>query len=137
MTYAVLRVVAETRAEWRLDRKIAATRGAEVIHGKEYSVVTQTLQIVREKRTGRMGIALERGAESDPTTVAGELVLKPRWIKVQFVRKSDGKAGRVEWRSFEKFDTVGAVDVDFLTHRAGLFRSELFIRYPRNLARIG
>jgi len=132
MTYAVLRVVSEWRAESRLKSKIAVTRRTEVIDGKEYSVVTKTLPIVREKRTGQMGIALERGAESDPITINGELALVPRWIKVQFVRKSDGKAGRVEWRSYGKFETVRTTDIDFLTHRANLFRTESFIRYPVN-----
>ena len=134
MTYAFLRVAADMRAESRLNRKIAETERTEVIDGKEFSVVTKSLPIVREKRTGRTGIVLERGAESDPTTINGKLALEPRWIRVQFVRKSDGKAGRVEWRSYRKFDIVGTADVDILTHRTSLFRSDSFIRYPTNLS---
>lgn len=132
MTYAVLWVAAEMRTESRIRQRVATTRRTEVIDGKEYSVVTKSLPIVRERRTGRFGIALERRAETDSTMVKGELTSEPRWIRVQFVRKSDGKAGRVEWRQFAKFETMGAVDVDFLTHRAGLFRTDSFIRYPVN-----
>ena len=130
MTYAFLRVVGEMRAESRKRKKITATRRTEVIDGKEYSVVTKSLPIVREKRTGRMGIVMERGGENDPNTVNGELVMEPRWIRVQFVRKSDGKAGRVEWRRYAKFEIAGTADVDFLTHHAGFFRTDSFIRYP-------
>jgi hypothetical protein len=136
MAYAVLRIVAELRGESRVNKKIATNRRTEVIDGKEYSVVTKSLPIVREKRTGRVGIALERGAESDPTTINGELALKPRWIRVQFVRMSDGNVGRIEWRSYGKFETVGTADIDFLTHRAGIFRTDSLIRYPVNFRRL-
>jgi len=130
MTYAVLRVAGEMRAESRTRKRVAATRRNETIDGKEYTVVTKSLPIVREKRTGRIGIVMERGGENDPNTVNSELVMEPRWIRVQFVRKSDGKAGRVEWRRYAKFEIVGTADVDFLTHHAGSFRTDSFIRYP-------
>ena len=133
MTYAILTVAGEMRAESRIRKRVAATRRTEVIDGKEYTVVTKSLPIVREKRTGRIGLVMERGAENDPNTVNGELVMEPRWIRVQFVRKSDGKAGRVEWRRYEKFEIVGTADVEFWTHRSGLFRTESFIRYPVNV----
>jgi hypothetical protein len=135
VAYVVLRIVGDTRAEFRIKKKVAATRRTEVIDSKKYSVVTRSLPVLREKRTGRIGIALERGGENDPTIINGELALEPRWIKIQFVRKSDGKTGRVEWRGFAKFENVGTADVDFLTHRAGLFRAESFIRYPVNFWR--
>ncbi len=132
MTYAVFRVAGEMRAGSRIRNRVAATRRTEIIDGKEYSVVTKSLPIVREKRTGRIGIAMERGAESDSTTVNGGLALEPRWIRVQFVRKSDSKAGRVEWRRYAKLETVGTADVDFLAHRAGICRTDSFIRVPVN-----
>ena len=133
MTYVVLRIVGEMRADSRIRKRVAATRRTETINGREYSVVTRCLPVVRERSTGRTGIALDRGAESDPTTINGELSQEPRWIRVQFIRKSDGKAGRIEWRRYAKCQTVGTADVDFLTHRAGLFRTDSFIRYSINL----
>jgi len=132
LSYAVFMSVAEWRAESPIKKRVAATRRTEVIDGKEFSVVTKTLPVVREKRTGRLGIALERGADSDATTVKGQMTLEPRWIRVQFVRKSDGKVGRIEWRRCAKFETVGTADVGFLTHRSGLFRTHTFIRYAIN-----
>jgi hypothetical protein len=132
--FIILRVAGDIRAESRLNRKIAKTKRTEVIEGKEYTVITKSLPVVREKRTGQIGIALERGAQNDPTTINGQLALEPRWIRVQFVRESDGKAGRIEWRSYAKFEILGTVDVDYLTHRNGLFRSEELIRHPTDLA---
>jgi hypothetical protein len=57
-------------------------------------------------------------------------------MQVQFIRKSDGEPGRVEWRRFSKFEVVGVADVDFLTHNAGLFRKNRLIRYHINLSDI-
>jgi hypothetical protein len=132
--YTILWVAADIRAGRRLRREIEATRRVETINGQEYSVSTQIFDIVREKRTGRIGLAMERGAERDPTTVAGKLAMVPRWIEVQFVRKTDGKIGRVEWRRFQSFEIVGETNVDFLVRRLGLFKSETFVRYPHNFA---
>lgn len=131
--YVVLAIVGEMRAEAREEKIVASTWRKEVLDGREYAVVTRKLSVARERSTGRIGIVMERGRETESTTIDGELTLVPRWIKVQFVRKTDGKAGRIEWRSYEKFEIIGAVDVDFLTHRAGFLRTDTFIRYPRVL----
>ena len=131
MAYAILRVAGEMRGESRRNQRVEATRRTEIVNGHEYSVVTENLAVVREKRTGRIGVVLHRGAEDDPTTRNGELVLEPRWIQIQFIRKSDGKPGRIEWRRYEKFEIVGQASVDFLTRKTGWFSSERLVRYPR------
>lgn len=126
---AVLRLVRETRADSFRRRRRESTRRTEVIDGKEYTVTTEPLLIVREKRTGRIGLVMERGRESDPFQVKSEVIFQPRWIKVQFVRKTDGKAGAVSWRRFDKFEPKGTAPVDFLRRKTGFLRSESFIRY--------
>ena len=127
--YSILRVVGEVRAEAHISTNIAKTKRTEIINDKKYTVTTKTLPLVRDKRSGRMGIIMERGAENDPNLVNGEMTMEPRWVSVQFIRKSDGKLGRAEWRKYSKLQTVGTATVDFLTYQAGFFRTESFIRY--------
>jgi hypothetical protein len=43
-------------------RVIDAISRTETINGEEYSVYTLTHHVLRERSTGRLGIALERGA---------------------------------------------------------------------------
>jgi hypothetical protein len=115
-------------------RRIDATRRTEKLNGHEYSVYTLTHPVLREKSTGRLGIALEHGLESDLTTISGKMVSQPKWMKLQFFRKSDGEPGRVEWRRFSKFEIVGTASVDYLSRRAGLLRTERLIHYNVDLA---
>lgn len=129
------RVAMEMYAEQQLRSRVASTRRVETIDGHEYVVVTWPLQVLRERRTGRMGLLLERGLRNMPTTIDGRTVLEPMWVKVQFIRKSDGQAGRVEWRDYSKFERVGTAEVEFLTKRIGWFQTELRMRYPADLAR--
>lgn len=42
-------------------RRIDATRRTETIDGKDYSVYTLPRSVVREKKTGRVGIVMQRG----------------------------------------------------------------------------
>jgi hypothetical protein len=102
-------------------RLIDPTRRAEKINGLEYSVYTLEHRVLREKSTGRLGIALERG-------------YYPQWVRVQFFRKTDGEPGRVEWRSSSKFEIVGTAFVDYLSRRAGLLRTDHLTRYNVDLA---
>jgi hypothetical protein len=100
-------------------------RRTETIDGKDYSVYTLSHSVVREKKTGRVGIALQRG-------------YYPRWVQVQFIRKTDGQPGRVEWRDASKFERVGTTDVDYLSHRSGIFGGKELVRYNNiNLSEIG
>jgi hypothetical protein len=66
---------------------IDATSRTETINGQEYSVYTLTHPVLRERSTGRLGIALERGRENEPTTIAAESALRPERVRVQFFRK--------------------------------------------------
>jgi hypothetical protein len=131
--FVIVRIAGEMRADARRARKSAATRRTEIVDGKTYSVITEKLPVVREKRTGRTGIVLARGAESDPTMIKGEIRFEPRWIRVQFVRKSDGKASAVQWRQSSKFEFIGTADIDMLTRRSGWFSSEHLMRLPPRL----
>jgi len=105
-------------------RAIDATRRTETVNGREYSVYTLGHSVLREKSTGRLGIALERGYQ-------------PQWVRIQFFRKTDGEPGRVEWRSFSKFEIVGTASVDYLSWRGGLLRTEQLMRYNVDLASLG
>jgi hypothetical protein len=90
--------------------------------------------VLREKNTGRLGIALQRGYSDEPTTRAGGVVMQPEWMRVQFFRKTDGEPGRIEWRRFSKFEIVGTASVDYLSRRAGPLRTERLMRYNVDLA---
>jgi hypothetical protein len=128
------RSVAEARTTRRRARRLVATRRTEIIDDLECEIVTEPLPAVRERKTGRMGFIMHRSQESDPAIVAGKPGLVPRWIEVQFFRKSDGKAGKFEWRSYDKFESLGVVNVDFVTKRIGNFRSQTYLRYPPNVS---
>ena len=129
--FVVLRLIGEARADARRSREIEASRRTEVIDGKIYSVVTERHSLVREKRTGRVGIVLARGNENDPHTVNGELQFQPRWVQVQFIRKSDGKPGAVQWRQFAHFEVTGTAAIDRLTRRTGMLSTEQLLRFPK------
>ena len=115
-------------------RAIDAIRRTEIVNGQQYSGYTLTHPVLRERSTGRLGLALERSHESLPTTIAGKLVMQPEWMRVQFFRKTDGEPGRVEWRRFSKFEIVGTASVDYLSRRAGLLRTDRLTRYNVDLA---
>jgi hypothetical protein len=104
-----------TREDAERKRQIDATRRTETIDGKDYSVYTLPRSVVREKKTGRVGIALQRG-------------YYPWWIRVQFIRKTDGEPERVEWREASKFEMVGTADVDYLSHRSSIFGGKELVR---------
>jgi hypothetical protein len=131
--FAVAQAASDVRAE---EGDAPGATQTEMIAGKRYSVVTRTLLVVREKRTGRVGILMARGWQNDPVLINGKIELVPHWINIQFVRKSDGKAGRTEWRRYENFENIGKTEVHFLTHRVGFFSTESLIRYPANLGKL-
>jgi hypothetical protein len=106
--------------------------GTEIIDGKEFSVHTEKLPVMREKSTGRVGIALRRGYSNEPTMIDGKTAMVPEWTQIQFLRKSDGVPSRVEWRRFSKFEMIGTTDVDYLSHRVSMFRTERLMRYRVN-----
>jgi len=130
LAYAVLVIAGEWRSEARATRAMAATRRTEVVNGHEYSVVTRRHSVVREKRTGRMGVVMNVGAERDIAHVkGGGIEMVPRWASVQFVRKADGVPGRVEWRSLRLFEVEGTTEVDYLSRRTGWLRTESLVRF--------
>jgi hypothetical protein len=99
------------REQCARQNKIDSTRHSETINGKEYSVYTEKRNLVKEKRTGRIGIATEAGHS-------------PGWMKVQFIRKSDGEVGRTEWRQQNKFEFIGTADLNFLSRQVSRFNTE-------------
>jgi hypothetical protein len=113
---------------------IDATSRTETINGQEYSVYTLTHPVLRERSTGRLGIALERGRENEPTTIAAKTALRPERVRVQFFRKTDGEPGRCEWRRFSTFEIVGTAMVDYLSRSTGESSAERLIRYNVDLA---
>lgn len=133
VSLAVFRVVTETYADLRSHIAVRATRRTEVVDGREYSAVTLSLPLLRERRTGRLALLMERGYRSLPTLRDGRLTSEPQWIKVQYIRNSNGKARQYEWRRYETFDAVAITNVDFMTRRSGFFRTELLMRYSADL----
>ena len=111
-------------------RVINASPRTQVVDGREYSAWTLKHPILREKNTGRFGIALQRGY----TMRADWVVTQPEWMRVQFFRKTDGEPGRLEWRRFSKLDIVGTASVDYLSRRAGLLRTERLMSCNVDLA---
>lgn len=101
-----------TKAERKRKEAIDKTRREVTKNGKRFSVVTITRALVREKRTNRKAMVIERGAERDPVTVNGELTMFPRWIKVKYILKNGGCSKLSGWRSSDKFGILGSVDVD-------------------------
>jgi transcriptional regulator of nitric oxide reductase len=77
LAFTALRVISDVRQEARFRRQVDSTRHMEIIAGKTYSVYSMKLPVVREKRTGRVGIAMDRGHENEPTTINGETALMP------------------------------------------------------------
>ncbi len=137
LPWAVVIMSSEARQEARLRRHGDATCRTEHVAGKEYFVYTRPFPVVREKRTGRVGIAQQRGFANDPLSNNRGFAVAPEWIRIQFFRKTDGQPGRAEWRRFDKFEIVGKADVDFLSHRVSLFRTDRLVRYHVNLAELG
>jgi hypothetical protein len=80
MAAAIYFTVADGKARRRV---INATCRAEIVNGPEYSVYTLKHPVLRERSTGRLGVALERGQENEPTMIAGKVVLQPEWMRVQ------------------------------------------------------
>lgn len=117
-------IILAYRGDARRRKHIDAIRRTEIFNGREYSVYTLEHPLVREKSTGRIGIVIESGSQ-------------PGWVRIQFVRKTDGEPGRVEWRRFEKFERVGTADMDYLSRRLGRFRTEQLTRYRVNVSDLG
>jgi hypothetical protein len=113
---------------------VDAISRTETINGQEYSVCTLTHPVLRERSTGRLGIALERGRENEPTSNAAETGLRPERVRVQFFRKTDGEPGRCEWRRFSKFEIVGTAMVDYFSRSTEKSPAERLIRYNVDLA---
>lgn len=112
------------------------TKRTEIVNGREYSVYTLTHPVLRERSTGRLGIALQSGRSNVPTIRGSRPVMLPEWTKIQFFRKSDGEPGKVEWRRLEKFDVVEAAAVDYLSRRTGWLSTERLLRYNVDLQKI-
>ncbi|MHB1218470.1 MAG: hypothetical protein ACYC1L_09780 [Alphaproteobacteria bacterium] len=127
--YAVLRVIADLRIQRESTRRIQKTQRTVTFNGKEYSVVTKTHLLLREKSTGRIAIVFERGWENDPTMMDGKVALAPRWIKLAFIKRKDGRLGRTEWRQTQKFDTVGTIPVEYFSRKISWMQSEQLIRF--------
>ena len=100
------------KAKWDRQEEMERSRRDVIKDGKKTSVVTVRRQLVREIRTGRRAIIVERGRENDPTTIKGQMDLVPRWIKVNYILKHGGFSYVSAWRRSNKFVFLDVIDVD-------------------------
>ena len=113
-----------------------ATRPSEIINGRKYSVYRLTHPVLREMRTGRLGVQLRRRRATNPNAVADETSPPPQWVRVQFFRETDGDPGRTEWRRSSTFEIVGTATVDYLSRSPGWFPSKRLMHYSVDLTNV-
>jgi hypothetical protein len=101
-----------TKVKWSIQDEIEKSRREILKDGKKYSVVTIPRQTVREIKTGRRGIVVDRSRENTPTIINGQMELVPRWIKVRYILQTQEFSKISGWRRSGKFDFEGLIDVD-------------------------